>query len=396
MACCLAVIFYSTIEAERYSRDEDTSKISFKSFNHDLQDTYPDVTFCLEGGHFSQSVDEFRLSETSFINVLKGYDYSSNTWPDNLNQRIRMKADMYFSDLKEMIHSYYIKTNGGMISYSNENRTSDGQLQEINSYFHTTHIDPEKLCFTRNSETEKGTGILRKEDEIVLNLKNAVTKTNLKIYFHYPGQFLRNIEIPVAESYLYGNDTSQKITLTIPDIAILRKRSKSSDPCKDTDEDDANNLRMKAMKDVKCQPAYWKSLMRKNTTFPVCKTLDEHRKISRQMMEISSFLSKSTTPCSEMRIPSAVQKDKIIGFRQLQVSILYLTTQYQEIINIPDFDFDSMFSAIGGFVGIFLGYSLLQASDLVMTGSFKRWGKPASAACVSDLRRVKGNIIILA
>ena len=48
----------------------------------------------------------------------------------------------------------------------------------------------------------------------------------------------------------------------------------------------------------------------------------------------------------------------------LMISIVYSTSQYQEIINVRDFDFDSMFSSMGGFVGIFLGHSLLQFGDI--------------------------------
>ena len=38
---------------------------------------------------------------------------------------------------------------------------------------------------------------------------------------------------------------------------------------------------------------------------------------------------------------------------------------YQEIENVQDFNFESFFSSLGGFVGIFLGYSLLQVPDLL-------------------------------
>ena len=74
-----------------------------------------------------------------------------------------------------------------------------------------------------------------------------------------------------------------------------------------------------------------------------------------------------------MLIPLTVQKDTSTGNGKIKVSIVYLTSQYQEVINIPDFGFDSMFSGIGGFVGIFLGYSFLQATELIKTVLFRKW-----------------------
>ena len=74
-----------------------------------------------------------------------------------------------------------------------------------------------------------------------------------------------------------------------------------------------------------------------------------------------------------MLIPLTLQKDTFIGDGKMEVSIIYLTSQYQEVINIPDFGFDSMFSGIGGFVGIFLGYSFLQATELIKTVMFREW-----------------------
>ena len=49
----------------------------------------------------------------------------------------------------------------------------------------------------------------------------------------------------------------------------------------------------------------------------------------------------------------------------MHISLTYSSKEYQEIINVRGFDFDSMFSGIGGFVGIFLGYSILQVADLL-------------------------------
>ena len=42
---------------------------------------------------------------------------------------------------------------------------------------------------------------------------------------------MRHKESPVVESLIVGNDFSRKITLTLPGITTLRKRSTEADHC---------------------------------------------------------------------------------------------------------------------------------------------------------------------
>ena len=49
----------------------------------------------------------------------------------------------------------------------------------------------------------------------------------------------------------------------------------------------------------------------------------------------------------------------------IQISKKYLDNKYQEIVNEREFSFETFWSSVGGFVGIFMGYSLLQIPELV-------------------------------
>ena len=70
-------------------------------------------------------------------------------------------------------------------------------------------------------------------------------------------------------------------------------------------------------------------------------------------------------PCDYMTVTTGVlQKKPDYGFH-LVLNFVYMDDFYQEIVNVRDFGFESFWSGIGGFVGIFLGYSLLQIPDLL-------------------------------
>ena len=360
------------IQAERYFRNEDTSHISFKQFNKRPQDKYPEITFCFgNGSQFKDVVKQFQVSKSEFSTILKGDTNFSTISPKAFKMITQMHPDVYFKDFIDILQSYTFKTNKEIIKFDKESQING--VHESNSYFILTHRDSEQFCFTRTANVNIEKKNLRKEDQIVIEKETLMSKENkgntprMKVFLHYPGQFIRNIESPVIDIFL--KDSSEKITLTISDVTTLRKRSTSAVPCNDSIRDETYVFRMKVIDLVKCKPMFWYSLIDSDHGLPMCETSDELKEIDEISSNSSDTISESLEPCTEMRIPVDTQRDDILGTSHksahLLVSILYLTTEYQEIVNLRDFDFDSMFSGIGGFVGMFLGCSLLQLVDMI-------------------------------
>ena len=50
---------------------------------------------------------------------------------------------------------------------------------------------------------------------------------------------------------------------------------------------------------------------------------------------------------------------------EIQITFNYQDQYYQELEYLPDFDLETFISNIGGFVGIFLGYSMMQFPELL-------------------------------
>ena len=53
----------------------------------------------------------------------------------------------------------------------------------------------------------------------------------------------------------------------------------------------------------------------------------------------------------------------------------YLEEMYQEIVNHRDFDMEMLGSSVGGFVGMFLGYSLWQCPEMILGLTFLKVAK---------------------
>ena len=67
--------------------------------------------------------------------------------------------------------------------------------------------------------------------------------------------------------------------------------------------------------------------------------------------------------------PMSIHYPSIITLSQLSkgvpIKFQYRERSYQEIENLQEFNFESFLSGIGGYVGIFLGYSIMQFPELI-------------------------------
>ena len=73
--CCTIVVYLSGLQVERFIANEDTSSISFRTFNFSPRDKYPVFSFCLNGlGIFRHKYikDNFGISPVEYRMILDG------------------------------------------------------------------------------------------------------------------------------------------------------------------------------------------------------------------------------------------------------------------------------------------------------------------------------------
>ena len=86
------------------------------------------------------------------------------------------------------------------------------------------------------------------------------------------------------------------------------------------------------------------------------------------------MLKARDVPCMSM-FNSAVWKkgshDDLSNCKKcVLIEIMYLDKYYEEISEIKDFGFEDLISGAGGFIGIFLGYSMMQIPQLMGMSNF--------------------------
>ena len=117
--------------------------------------------------------------------------------------------------------------------------------------------------------------------------------------------------------------------------------------------------------------AFWKNL-NQSTSFNN-KTLSDCKKEGyQQLFQYTADTTKAyqlyKQPCTQMTITLQQESSKTnstnMGDGNDLVAIEYQTLQYKEIKNVRAFSLESMFGQYGGFIGMFLGYSLLGIPEL--------------------------------
>ena len=261
-----------------------------------------------------------------------------------------------------------------------------------------SYYDPYRVCVTKKDFPKN---ILVDEDvlEIPLGLyyssKLVLGELDLDFYVHQKGQLLKRIKHPdfhldrghIKAIYRKFMDSksfvANEIKLTVRSIDVMRKRPDSTITCDPRLYNEDQKLIDAAISAVKCIPPFMErfsnsSTLIKRTEVPIFCNQTQYKRLFTLYRDFAKVQSWYTQPCNEMSsIVTTTESITDQGGRltlfgkskiNLRFRLTFFTESYRETVNKLAFDMASLWSQIGGFVGIFLGYSLLQIPELVGIG----------------------------
>ena len=378
----------SVILVGRFLEDRSTTSIAYKRYGETQEDTYPTYSICFKGTHFYWRYElaifnEYELYSHQWENVLRGesavtYHYEATSRLYRKHQFI-IKQWSKFDSLHFEIKDILEKVNfTAMYSTHSEFHDSDfiGNVSEDHP-FHFGYQTPEMICFTRNSKSNT----IRSEDVLMFNEaiqydphifphKNITDKNaHIDIYVHYPGQFIRSLDSPSFTSSFLDYHWDKTLELKLSQGTILRKRSDYASQCKNITDYDRHFQEVVCNKtDTSCIPPYWKKSLDGVLDLKECATQTQMKAIYNHMMNYKDLLDHSDAPCIDMYNAVASNWNARQGrndTKQKIIKFLYTEKYYEEIQYSKAFDVEGFISNLGGFVGIFLGYSLMQLPGLL-------------------------------
>ena len=365
----------------RYNEDENATSTAYKKYGKTLDDKYPSFSVCLEGDGLYRFNDTsifwaYGVHRTDYEMMLNGknayqYDYD----PSNRGYIKSLVPSKFQPESSfEMLNSFEIPgiiKNSIFLSENPKQNIIFGYEEGIlngkvvnTPPFYINYRSSKFYCLSRDSITNSD--LMRLNDSMTLNTSLLDSNLNLKIFIHYPGQLLRVLDNPSFISGL-SNSLNKAIRLKISQTTVLRQRSNQNERCNYNILDYDLFLQESVANETDCIPPYWKNGVGKASILPECRSPEQFKKVHDLIEDYKKILSNRDVPCLNMF--TSVVWNWIENLKTCEkctyFEVLYSDKHYEEIAQRKEFGVHDFISSLGGFIGIFLGYSMMQIPQLL-------------------------------
>ena len=395
LTCFLLAGFMTYLQFERYLQNGDVSTISFRTFNSDTRDIYPSFSMCLKG----LNGEIFR--HTEIVSIWNHLDYEKGVkmYQDGLRGNSNFSNAVIEKTFENVTVDFLKDAFTSLETYTKEGEVRKNQ----NFLVYKSYQDYKYICYTRDVMFEKD--LLIQKDEVMLNPEFLINqKLPLLIFLHEKGKLTQDLlsgqepfiklkyedfeELFNLFEQMYGSKTFYTVDIRINQVETLRKRIDSVDPCHDdTLHTEDQEWILRVIKDVGCIPTFWKSLVLKITKqnlnelkLDSCTTPSEYGSINNYTSRYNTMkkLKPTLKPCTQTLILANMDIYYLSAEKhEFLVKIIYNNEEYKEIVNGKGFNDETLLSTVGGYIGIFLGISLLQLPSIL--DAFVTWIKSNKA-----------------
>ena len=146
-------------------------------------------------------------------------------------------------------------------------------------------------------------------------------------------------------------------------MEVMHRRNKAKAPCNDKSNMDDENIKALMIRKINCTPPYW--------------TRSQDRAVSdctsaRQLKQFYEMkgVRRYTVPCRRMTQITYLYSEKFseyyntrfnkVSRNYFYVSLMFPDSRYKQILLVRDFNMQSLIGNAGGYIGICVGYSILQ------------------------------------
>ena len=358
-----------------------------KSFNHGEDSKYPSFTFCFKGARFRwfKDLDIFNaygLNATQYELMLRGENAMRYVRYDLIRSYNKELVFLNHSE-KTTFNNLYPKTadflkyfHFNIEKHASENHDEKSSAKELGMF--PSYETTDKICFSRNSNDIPNS--VRLYDLITLNSSffRMYEETILEIFVHYPNQLLSSFGRPKYSASFHRlmsilNDTNPKtLEFKLSECKRLKKRYNSKNACNRTinnyDKYLIQKTGEKLEKRIGCVPRYLKNKLTNMVGLKDCQSPYDLKEADKFIKDVKTIISENDIPCDEMLLLTIDSINNNPNPTPSDISIQFFYTEkiYEEIKYLRAIGFENWLSNVGGFVGIFLGYSMMQIPEFVL------------------------------
>ena len=366
--CVIITVSIITYNIILYSEDEDLTEVSFKMYNQDEESIYPGITICIDKPFQASKLDKFGegINKTAYENFLRG-----RLWDDRM---LQINFDSAIIDIKDYLIEACIKRkfNGNCLKFH----------PRIDLFF-----EPSKFqCF--GFQNTPGTNIVYVETKFNVSLfPNQIRPEKWKfiIRFPFPSQIFRSAKMSYGE-WQNRQNLSNGFTMNfyVRNVQVVRRRNKELKPCHEWNNYD--NMVMNEISEKHgCRPMYWGS----KSNIPLCDTKEKMGVFEQSFfdryfgsdesashippciepediqIEYSDVEAEDQQQVDEHNVDSHDSNLEILDW--FKVRLWFRSNRFMEIKQIRAYNFQNLVGNGGGYIGLFLGYSIVQLPSIITT-----------------------------
>ena len=388
LLCLTCAVYMIYQQCKAYIENKDSSSVLYRQFSEEVHDNYPTWSICFTDytGHIFtfnkdrtkptyETTEEERKRAKLYRDMLMGYE----------NITSNFSSLEYDDSVKHVLAILWKGMSSSQIIFDGKAVWRQAADNVSTIPFDLAYQDPNMMCFTKRDELVIGKK--REYDTIFMNLHYLYNQgMHLQFYFHHTGQLMKQLQI----GFLHEIDAAGKKELMdtyrkkmrtpirqyqLTEVEILNKRATASTPCDPDLKSEDSVIIVEIIKLVGCIPTYWKQfsiLDRSLADYAGCDKQEQFQKFARFLPHFATgnhFSEKIQhsymPPCEETKSWGKTTKNQVYPGALFFQKVIYVADVYKSITNNEAFSGQDLWSQIGGFVGIFLGYSLLQVTVYV-------------------------------
>ena len=399
VGCFLTAIYFVTLFSTQYLENTDILNYDTKKFNEEPDNVYPTFSMCFKGAKFHwyhdlEIFNSYGLNATQYELMLKGK--TAFRYDRNDSVRSYKKTPIFLGDGSDVDFSkYHLQTKDLMsdfiqsIHYSAKNSLLDTNVslsrdgnQTKDLPLHLSFQTADTICFSR--ESDHNSASFRLNDLITFNssavsesIKNEDTLlegTQLGIFVHYPNQLTHsfgkaNYSTTFSKLLSMLNGINPRVLeIRISKIKRIKKRIDSNDPCREDIKNYDQYFQMKVIELLNCVPIYFKQAVPNHSNIKECDSKYKLMEAQYIIDNFDKFLDQKDKPCDRMDVVtlSSLNSNPYPKPNDIAIKFVYSEQEYEEIQYKKSIGFESWLSNVGGFVGIFLGCSMMQFPEFLL------------------------------
>ena len=381
--CLTATAFMTVYCIYQYYLNEDVCLVDFQKFNEKETNLYPSVSMCIYNPFIEAQLAKYNTNTIEYSNFLKGH-----IWKQQL---FNIDYDSVTLDLNKYLLGYVVMWKNGTIADVKGNLHD----QKNNGGWglpYTIYRNSLTKCFAVDIPFERGAHLIR----LAIRVRHDIFPNSIRpptacydftqpncsgfqVAFHYPQNFLRSLPTMKYTWPPHHNDSADIVDMqfTINSMEVLLSRNKKGSGCNNVWTRQDEGVLSKVIATVGCKPPYWKDA----STFAVCLTQEKMDEIDTafQMEMWGKALEEYDPPCQ--RIEKLLWEYEEISYKHDSIvdssfypkenvsyyalSMQFFDISYKQIEQIRAYDFQSLIGNAGGYIGLFLGYAILQLPELI-------------------------------